>query len=811
MKTLPSSSVRTNRGSVLITVVIFTAVLTTMLAGVALYQGSVGRLQVRAEALIQARYTAESAVNEAFDDVVEAYSSFTATTGNAVDIPRTHFARNPLPPLNMTPLNWEPTAERMELGDMGGGRIANYSVDAMQIVPGILSTANAVRYAVSGAGAPANKQLAGRLVISQTIPILASARVRMEDGSMLTAYSYRDMAVQMVPMFGDAVWFLPHLEIANGPPLRLAGTLYSGGDLYISGGGDTTTITSVAYVVGDMFRGRHPVRRVAGHSSNMNLKVELFDSQTNKVVALPLNLNPSSNFDSSNPEAGAIPQTDWKKEFAKTFGDGVLANMPPMNLPGSEPNTTGENYRDNGENGSRFLIEPGEALPAQNDSSYSQRLQQEAQKLYHRAGLRITYDIDRDASGNVSGYVVQAYKPGARNSKGLVTSWTPVDLPEGVARIALDHTSPTASSANFSLYDDRRAASAGSGYSNSGYITTLDFDVAKLRNAIEAVPNTTERFPSSGNAATTFVPSADWNGVIYFESLNPAAGTGVRLHNGQRLPNLSASNPVGLTVATNDVLYVQGHFNADGSSSTGSEEHPDFYDSEGEPIDGMTRTEWPAALIADAVNILTPNFQRTGYTSNAPDATTSFVEVSAAILSGIVPSTRTAYSGGLENFPRFLENWEKSPNGKATLRYRGSMVCLFDSEVATERWGRGSAYNPPIRKWGFNKMFGNGELPPATPMAIVDNGLPPTNFRFFGQQEYEQEYGRIVDEIVAATAESRATVEGRFAPYNAAGQRLEPGILKTGTAVASIQPLEDEDEDEGEGELPGIEEQPIGN
>ena len=52
-----------------------------------------------------------------------------------------------------------------------------------------------------------------------------------------------------------------------------------------------------------------------------------------------------------------------------------------------------------------------------------------------------------------------------------------------------------------------------------------------------------------------------------------------------------------------------------------------------------------------------------------PNATNT--TVNAGIISGIVPSGSGYYSGGVENFPRFLEDW----SGK-TFTYYGSMLEL---------------------------------------------------------------------------------------------------------------------------------------
>ena len=55
------------------------------------------------------------------------------------------------------------------------------------------------------------------------------------------------------------------------------------------------------------------------------------------------------------------------------------------------------------------------------------------------------------------------------------------------------------------------------------------------------------------------------------------------------------------------------------------------------------------------------------------------------------------YSGGAENFPRFLENWSNK-----TLTYYGSMVELYQSHQSIGSWGSANVYNPPDRQWYFD-------------------------------------------------------------------------------------------------------------
>jgi hypothetical protein len=167
----------------------------------------------------------------------------------------------------------------------------------------------------------------------------------------------------------------------------------------------------------------------------------------------------------------------------------------------------------------------------------------------------------------------------------------------------------------------------------------------------------------------------------------------VRLINGSNLP------PSGLTVATLNPLYVKGNYNATGSAVGTSN----------------TGTTKPAALIADAINILSGDWSDGNSALALDKRVAKNTTVNAAFLAGIVETGNGNYSGGVENFPRFLENW-----GGKTLTYNGSMVVLFKSKQAAEPWlGTGSTigiYEPPNRDWYFDSNFLDpNKLPPMVP------------------------------------------------------------------------------------------------
>jgi hypothetical protein len=178
---------------------------------------------------------------------------------------------------------------------------------------------------------------------------------------------------------------------------------------------------------------------------------------------------------------------------------------------------------------------------------------------------------------------------------------------------------------------------------------------------------------------------------VYIDDQRPGSSgvlRAIRIADGILLP------PDGLTVATPRPLYVEGNFNAP-NLTVGSTD---------------TSKTRPASLVGDAISVLSKNWDDGANISNNNHGAGN-TTVNAAFLAGIVPTTVGHYSGGLENFPRFLENWSG-----ITLTYNGSMVVMFPSRYATGYWGSSSYYTPPNRAWAFDLNFLQlNRLPPCTP------------------------------------------------------------------------------------------------
>ncbi len=184
---------------------------------------------------------------------------------------------------------------------------------------------------------------------------------------------------------------------------------------------------------------------------------------------------------------------------------------------------------------------------------------------------------------------------------------------------------------------------------------------------------------------------------LYVLDRRTLAGTnlaGVRVRNGLNLPSR------GLTISTARPLYVLGHYNQTNSANLGTTN---------------TISTLPASLVADAVTILSQSWTDANSTSAVGSRNATPTTVNAAILTGVVETTSGQYSGGMENFPRFLETW-----GLANaLRYNGSMVKMFPSLYATNVWGKANVYDPPKRDWAYDVNFNDpNKLPPLTPSLL---------------------------------------------------------------------------------------------
>jgi hypothetical protein len=249
-------------------------------------------------------------------------------------------------------------------------------------------------------------------------------------------------------------------------------------------------------------------------------------------------------------------------------------------------------------------------------------------------------------------------------------------------------------------------------YREGTTVQALQLDVGNLGDWLSNTNSTTGGWQYEvKNCSGGTYKGAVISSVYIYNSLKPVAGSvlpAVRIVNGAQLPTNSYSSTlqaVGLGIATAQPLYVEGSYNV-----TVDNQHYAY--GLGSTSNGCTL---PACLIGDAITLLSTNFVDNGPLKPTP-TTQNAITLNAACFEGIVPSNGTAYSGGLENFLRLLENW-----GSKTITYNGSIVVMFPSTYATNSWGS-TYYGAPIRAWGFDTTFlQRGKQPPLFPSLKADS------------------------------------------------------------------------------------------
>lgn len=198
------------------------------------------------------------------------------------------------------------------------------------------------------------------------------------------------------------------------------------------------------------------------------------------------------------------------------------------------------------------------------------------------------------------------------------------------------------------------------------------------------------------------------------ENPNALFRRSVKLVNGSliNLPTCVGGVPCGLSISTENPVYIQGDFNANSAGG------------------GFADASVATSVVGDAITVLSANwndvnsfaspfntpFNRTGATTYVRTGVIAGKQVSFQIPpwdnTVIDGSQDFGTDGGVHNFLRFLERW----NG--TLFYEGSIVSLFFSRQATGLFNSGgNNYSPPTRGYQFDVNFLNPTLlPPRTPM-----------------------------------------------------------------------------------------------
>jgi hypothetical protein len=557
---------------------------------------------------------------------------------------------------------------------------------------------------------PAGKQFAGLNAIEYRYNATAVSQASNGDAEATLGSEFD---VDYIPLFQFLAFYANDLEILPGPVMNLHGPIHTNGTLYL-GSDDTLTITDLPPAIptvhitaaGDLFRGRKD--RADCHAI-VNVG-KLVDANTDGLLDLQ-----------QVPCSGVVSDA----QIATWLG-AIRVHQPPVAVPAPDQIARG--------NGTYWA----------------------------QADLRIVLDLDaKDAPGHhpivvqTAGGAVDVAKtarltafmlakPGrvfyndvpaagkdlnlacnAVNSYCNQTSYTPTlpgpasvyacagsDLAVlggcpangGIANEVYTTGVPALTARRGGFYNNREGA----------WVWMLNLNVRDLLTWNSA---------QVGAGNRLFDPSdRSDGGLVIFLSVKgpgslgkPSPRYGVRVFGSPRLPFPAAADPTGVSVVSDQAVYVEGDYNVGGA--------PDI--------------KQPTALIGDTINVLSNNWSgiaacKNDCESRQPLATrpATSTAIYTAFIGGVDVTTPGNYNGGLENYPRFHEDWSGD-----TLTYRGSFVSFGTPVHNGGAWcGTGDAcniYNAPGRNWDFDADFMKAEnLPPLTPRLVsVAQTFFTENFR----------------------------------------------------------------------------------
>ncbi|MGD0957743.1 MAG: pilus assembly PilX N-terminal domain-containing protein [Candidatus Acidiferrales bacterium] len=231
-----------------------------------------------------------------------------------------------------------------------------------------------------------------------------------------------------------------------------------------------------------------------------------------------------------------------------------------------------------------------------------------------------------------------------------------------------------------------------------------------------------------------------WPGAVYVSIRNARENppaffrralkivNGATLNLGTSCYGASPNPPCGLTIASENPVYIEDDYNAPGGSVTAA---------------GAVAT----SVAADAVTFLSDGWNDVNsfispYLSDARPGQQTAYRVALIAGKGIPFPQPTGQpedfgtDGGLHNFLRYLENMSPGSGygfpgtvstGGQTIYYTGSLVSFYYNRqaVGVYKGDVNTVYTPPNRVYNFDTTFSNGPqwLPPLTPVLRTINTI----------------------------------------------------------------------------------------
>ena len=527
--------------------------------------------------------------------------------------------------------------------------------------------------------------------------------------------------VQLIPLFQFAVFYNKDLEINPGPSMTLNGRVHVNGDLYLTSG-------SGLDITGQVSAARRDTT-LWPDADNAGGAIYTFrkDKNDNRSAASAFDGDNQRNFDKGETYNSNAALADWN--------DRVQVNLDTLVVPPANDFSIDDEATYWSKADLRVILraDNGEIEVHDNDGSIT-------------SGDRMTVattTLNSCLANDVTPPYISSINTGNRNNpKYEYVFFDDLDnkpnngnakthaerVPEGY----LDNVS---NNAPFTSTHEPKAIE----WSNTFYdgrektdMLLMEVDVVGLLDCIT-------------NNSTDFgfdIDDESGGGLVWYFSIegndsDKVNNYGIRIRNGEVLASSDNRAPdiAGLTIVSDQAIFVQGDYNA-------------------QPSDENSTTWRPASFLGDTINFLSEKFDgdfdpnnegRLGgwdatvywwkYDNNNSDwndvnyqnstahsdRDAADTVVRAAILGGTDATGgeegtggkwKGNYNGGLENYPRFHEDW-----GGDDFTYAGSFVSLGLPQYKDGKWG-GNYYSPPNRIWSYEEAFNNASnLPPLSPRA----------------------------------------------------------------------------------------------
>ncbi len=224
---------------------------------------------------------------------------------------------------------------------------------------------------------------------------------------------------------------------------------------------------------------------------------------------------------------------------------------------------------------------------------------------------------------------------------------------------------------------------------DGGYIRMLEVDMGSLLQCLH-------------NEGLVALNDTTNKGLVFHLSVegpysNAINRYGVRVRNGATLAATSAPAIEGLTIVSDQAMYISGNYNSVNKK--------------------------PASIISDSLNILSNSWSDTGSNLSFTTRNASNTTVNAAVVAGTITTggaegvaghNLSPNSAGVNNFARFHENW----TGR-DMNITGSFVSLatprYSNGSIISGTGPGGHFNPPNRNYDFDLGYNNPiNLPPVS-------------------------------------------------------------------------------------------------